>query len=168
MDRPHSLLGQFSQRCYTLHFQLLIYFGLKCTWPRKLAYMWDISLQKFLPDIFPLISFPGIPRICFFLSSAHCPLGIASCCLPYKCMYDRHSVILNTFYPWIVLDSLFCVWAPCQTFWHILTFCSIQNELVTEATYMIEQTYIYWKWQLCSGLKTGELVKNQFSLLANQ
>lgn len=28
--------------------------------------------------------------------------------------------------------------------------------------------YSYWKWQLCSGLKTGELVKNQFSLLANQ
>lgn len=166
MDRPHSLLGQCSTVLLYIAFSTT---SLSLNVPGQESQPTrDTSLQKFLPGIFPLISILGIPQICIFLSSAHCPLGTASCCLPYKCMYDRHSVIWNAFYPRIVLDYLFCVWAPCQTFWHILTFCSIQNELVTETTYMTEQTYTYWKWQLCSGLKTGELVKNQFPLLANQ
>lgn len=34
------------------------------------------------------------------------------------------SITLNTFYPWISLDDVFCVLASCQT-WHNPTFCTI-------------------------------------------
>lgn len=50
-------------------------------------------------------------------------------CLPYQ------IVTLNTFYPWFILGDVFL--ASCQT-WHNPTFCSIQIELMTETTYMIE------------------------------
>lgn len=34
------------------------------------------------------------------------------------------SITLNMFYPWIILDDVFCFSASCQT-WHNPTFCSI-------------------------------------------